>query len=184
MANVILVVDMIEAFCRIGNLANPRAIKIIPKIENLLQRKEKEGWKIIFLADNHKPNDEEFKMFPIHAVRGTEETKIVWELRKFVERGATVIPKTRYSGFYGTDLEKILAGENPEIVIMVGVCTDICVHYTVADLGNRNYNVIVPRDAVETYDTPEHDAEKTNKIFIAQMKNILGVKIAEKQEEI
>lgn len=184
MANIVLVVDMIEAFCRIGYLANPRAVKIIPRIEDLLRRKEKEGWKIIFLADNHEPDDEEFKMFPVHAVHGTKEIEVVQELQKFISNGAMVIHKNRYSGFYGTGLEKIIAREKPETVIVVGVCTDICVHYSAAELRNRNYNVVIPRDAVETYDAPGHSADKTNEIFIAQMKNILGVKIVEKQEEI
>ncbi len=184
MVNIVLVVDMIEAFCRIGNLANPRAVKIIPRVEMLLRRKEKEGWKIIFLADNHEPNDEEFKMFPIHAVRGTKETEIVRELQKFIKSGAVVIRKNRYSGFYRTNLEEVITKEYPETVIVVGVCTDICVHYTAAELRNRNYNVVIPQDAVETYDAPGHNADRTNEIFIAQMKNILGVRIVKKQEEI
>jgi len=184
MANVILAVDMLRGFRNIGNLANPRMERIIPNIENLLERKIKEGWKIIFLADNHEKNDAEFDLIPKHCVRGTEEAEIIPELRKFVAKGAIVIPKTRYSGFWGTNLGKIIAQEKPKITVVVGVCTDICVFFTGYDLVKFGYKVIVPRDAVETYGAPGHNAEEINRVFLAQMKNILGVKIVEKQEEI
>ena len=183
MANVVLVVDMLRGFKDIGNLANPRMARIIPNVRDLLQRKIKDGWKIIFLADNHEVNDVEFELFPSHCIRGTEEAEIIPELMKFTANGAIVISKTRYSGFWGTNLEKIMAKEKPKTVIVVGVCTDICVFFTAHDLIKLGYKVIIPRDAVETYDAPGHNAEEINKVFIAQMKNILGVKIIEKQKE-
>lgn len=184
MADVILIVDMLRGFRDIGNLANPRMERIISNIENLLSRKEQESWKIIFLADNHEKNDAEFEMFPMHCVRGTEEAKIIPELEKFIANGATLIPKTRYSGFWGTNLGKVIAQEKPAKVAVVGVCTDICVFFTAYDLVKFGYKVIVARNTVETYDAPEHNAEETNRIFLSQMKNILGVKIVERQEEI
>jgi len=184
MANVLLVVDMLRGFYDIGNLANPRMARIIPNIANLLERKTKEGWKIIFLADNHDKNDIEFKLFPVHCVRGTEEAEVIKELKGFTEKGALVITKTAYSGFYATSLGTKLAAEKPKTVAVVGVCTDICVFFTAYDLVKRGYDVIVPRDAVETYDAPEHNAEEINRVFLTQLKNILGVKIVEKQEEI
>ena len=55
------------------------------------------GSKIIFLCDNHAPDDLEFEMFPEHCVRGTAETEIIPELSGYE---GDVIPKQRYSGFY------------------------------------------------------------------------------------
>lgn len=184
MANVVIVIDMLRGFCDIGNLANPRMARIIPNVAKLLERKAKEGWKIIFLADNHEKNDLEFRLFPEHCVRGTEEAEIIKELKKFVTDGAIVIAKTIYSGFYGTVLGTRLAEEKPKTVVVVGVCTDICVLYTTFDLVKRGYKVVIPADAVETYDAPGHNAEEINKVFLAHIKNILGAKVVEKQEEI
>lgn len=182
MSNVVLVVDMLNGFLKEGKLVNPGARRIIPNIVDLLQRKREQGWKIIFLADNHKKDDLEFLMFPEHCVEGTEETKVIGELRKFVTEFVTeyvsnYVPKTRYSAFFKTDLEPILEIENPQEVIVVGIYADICVLYTTADLRNRNYKVTIPKDCTVTL------AEIDDVIF-GHMKNVLGVNIVDSQEKI
>jgi len=177
MTNVILVVDMLKGFYDIGNLANPKMADIIPNVKNLLRRKIAGGWKIYFLADNHQPDDLEFQMFPPHCVVGTKEVEVVDELKQFVTL-ENYIPKTRYSGFYGTNLEEILKRENPEKVIVAGVYTDICALHTVADLRNRDYQVIIPKDCVRALNIDETD------VWFAHIKNVLGAQVIEKQEEI
>lgn len=183
MANIILVIDMLRGFHDLGNLTNPRMADIIPNVKNLLERKTSEDWKTCFLADNHQPDDLEFQMFPPHCVVRTKEIEVVDELKQFVT-AENYLPKTRYSGFYKTDLDGILVQENPEKVIVVGVCTDICVLHTTSDLRNRDYDVIIPRDCVETYDAPEHPAEEINHWAFVHIENILGARVIKKQEEI
>ena len=60
---------------------------------------------------------------------------------------------------------------------MVGVCTDICVLHTVADLRNRDYLVTVRSDLVETYDAPGHPAEQINAWALAHMRDVLGARV-------
>lgn len=188
MGNVVLVVDMVRGFHDLGNLANPRTARIIPNIRELLERKTAEGggWRILFLADNHELNDKEFDMFPPHCIEGTQETEVVDELQEFCGTGNNpiVYPKTRFSGFYKTYLDAFLEIAKPEKVIVVGVCTDICVLHTVADLRNRDYEVIVPNDCVETFDLPNHGAEEEGRLALKHMKYILGATIVESQKEI
>ena len=183
---VILVVDMLNGFHNMGNLANPRTASIIPNIRELLERKMKEGgYRVVFLNDNHLSDDKEFEMFPPHCVEGTEETNVVAELQEFCDMGNnTVYPKKRYSGFFQTYLEGLLVFERPEEVIVVGVCTDICVLHTVADLRNRDYQVIVPADCVETFDAPNHNAGDENGWALGHMQYILGATIVDSQLEI
>ncbi len=147
MTNAVLVVDMLRGFLEQGNplYCGERAREIIPSVKSLLEDEAKKGSKIFFLCDTHTPNDAEFKMFPPHCVKGTTECEIIPELAGIP---AEVIPKTRYSAFYGTDLEKRLADLKPEKIIVVGVCTDICVQHTVSDARNRDYNVEVPAACV------------------------------------
>ena len=176
MANIALVINMVRGFHDIGNLANPRTARIIPEIRDLLNSLEFQGgWETIFLRDLHRPDDPVFKTIPVHCVQYSEETEIVEELRPFQK--FPVIDKSHYSGFYQTQLHAALAIWRPGRVLVVGVCTDICVLHTVAGLRERGYNVVVHRDCVETYDAPNHPAEETSLWALRHMEDILGAKI-------
>jgi len=150
---VVIVVDMLKGFLEDGYplFCGQDARKIIPRVAELLKGRPAE--EIIYICDNHAPEDKEFKMWPPHCIKGTEEAELVEELKGIPGR---VIPKTRYSGFFGTDLEEVLEELRPEKVIVVGVCTDICVMHTVADLRNRDYKVEVPEDCVASFDEEAH----------------------------
>jgi nicotinamidase/pyrazinamidase len=173
---VIIVVDMLNGFCRTGNLASPRLDSITGRIVRHLADQEARGASLIFLVDTHVPDDPEFATFPPHAIEGSGEDEIVPELAPFSERGI-VVRKSRYSGFHGTELDAVLRRLQPDVVEVVGVCTDICVTYTVADLRNRDYRVVVRRDMVETYDAPGHDGDQVNDYALTHMRDILGARI-------
>jgi len=164
---IILVVDMLKGFLEKGNLfCGDEARKIIPHVVDLL--KSARRGKIFFICDNHDKNDREFKMFPPHCIKGTEESKVIDELSSFK---GEIIPKTRYSGFFNTSLEKRLLETKPDKVIVVGVCTDICVLYTVADLRSRDYKVEVPKKCVASFDREAH------KFALKHIEKILGATI-------
>jgi nicotinamidase/pyrazinamidase len=170
MANVVLVVDMLRGFCEEGYplYVGGTIRQIIPKIRRLLEAEKAKGSRIIFLCDSHDPDDKEFEMFPPHCVRGTEEAEIIPELQQFADE---VIPKTRFSGFYGTNLDERLRELKPDKIIVVGDCTDICVMHTVADARNRDYSVEVPADCVATFDQEAH------RYALQHMEKILGAKV-------
>ena len=172
--NVVLVVDMVKGFCEPGgNLYTGQSVRdIIPEVRDLIYDARAEGNEIIFIYDCHEPDDLEFKMFPKHCVRGTSETDIIPELVYFA---TMAVPKQRYSGFYNTNLSKILANIKPENVIVCGVCTNICVMHTVADARNRDYNVTVYEDTVASFD------EDLHKQALDHMENILGATVIRKE---
>ncbi len=165
---VIIVVDMLKGFLVAGYplFCGETARQIIPNVVHLLQQKKEAT--IIYVCDSHKADDTEFDMFPAHCITGTEETEIIPELLPYK---GIVIPKTRYSAFYNTDLEKILRNLSPEKISVVGVCTDICVMYTVADLRNRDYRVEVPATCVASFDP------KTHLWALKHMEKILGANV-------
>ena len=72
-------------------------------IKTELARARAAGEPVIYLTDNHVPDDAEFKVFPPHAIAGTKGAEIIPELAP--EDDEDVIPKRRYSGFFGTDLD-------------------------------------------------------------------------------
>lgn len=172
MPNVVIVADMVRGFCEEGHnlYVGPSIREIIPRIRRLLQEEREKGVHIIFLADTHEPDDLEFQMFPPHCIRGTEEPEVIPELREFADE---IIPKRRFSGFFGTNLEKRLQELGPDRVIIVGDCTNICVYFTAADARARDYNVEVPADCVATFDPRAHA------FALEQMEKVLGVKVSQ-----
>jgi len=170
MADVVLVVDMLRGFLEEGNplFCGAAARRIIPEVQRLLEAELARGSRIIYICDNHAPDDLEFRMFPRHCVAGSQEAEVIPELKGYP---GEVIPKRRYSGFYGTDLEARLAGLRPDKVIVVGACTNICVLHTVADARNRDYNVEVPARCVASFNEEDH------RFALKHMEKILGAKV-------
>jgi len=170
MANAVLVIDMVRGFmdntCPL--YCGDRARNIIPNIKRLLESETKKGSRVFFLNDSHDKDDAEFKMFTPHCIAGTSETEVIPELAVYP---GEIIPKKRYSAFYGTDLEAKLKKLKPDKVIVCGVCTDICVCHTVGDARNRNYEVEVPIDCVASFD------EKAHYSVLEHMEKVLGAKM-------
>ncbi len=169
MANLVIVADMVRGFMEEGYaLGNPKLRRIAPFIGKLLDCELARGSHVIFVNDNHDPDDLEFKMFPRHCVRGTPETEVIRELARYATE---IIPKTRYSAFFGTTLEKRIKELKPEKIIVLGVYTDICVLHTVADARARDYVVEVPAAGVDTPDPEMHE------FALQHMEKVLGAKV-------
>ena len=177
MPDVTIVVDVLNGFCKDGNLASPRCDAAIPAIQRVIEQRKAAGDQLIFLADTHDPDDREFEIFPVHCVRGTEEAEVVPELQPLLKEGI-LLRKRRYSGFFETDLEQRLKKMGPQQVTVVGVCTDICVMHTVADLRNRDYRVVVPAEAVATFDGPGHPGDEVQRWSLAHLQGVLGATVS------
>ncbi len=170
MASAVLVVDMLRGFLEDGYplYIGEKCRNIIPNIRKLLDREIAEGVEVYFICDNHTPDDLEFKMFPPHCIEGTVQTEVVPELAGYQ---GEIIPKKRYSGFFGTALESKLKELKPDKLIVCGVLTNICVMHTVADARNRDYEVEVPADCVSS---PDEDAHR---FALEHIEKVLGAKI-------
>jgi nicotinamidase/pyrazinamidase len=172
MPDAVIVVDMQRCFMEEGKTlyCGAQAREIIPRIQKLLERESRRGSQIFFTADAHTENDLEFQMFPRHCVAGTGEAEIIPELQPWVKLDH-VIHKRRYSGFFETDLDRRLARLKPPTVKVAGVCTNICVMHSVADLRNRDYHVAVYEDGVASFDPEGH------RFALRHMRDVLGAEI-------
>ena len=168
----VIVVDMLRGFLESGRPLDcgETARAIIPAVRRRIEEESARGATIFWVADNHAPDDKEFAMFPPHCIRGTDEAEIIPALADLVDH-TNLLPKTRYSGFYGTNLGERLAELRPDVVTVIGVCTDICVMHTVADARNRDYSVIVPADCVATFDAQAH------RFALDHMRRVLGATV-------
>jgi len=152
----LVVVDMIEDFVHeAGALyCGPSMATIVPVIQRELERARSAGEPVVYLTDEHLPDDAEFAQFPPHALKGTPGARIVPELAP--RAGDLVIRKRRFSGFFGTDLDITLRERGVDTLRLVGDCTNICVLYTAADARNLGYAVEVVRDGVTSFDLEAH----------------------------
>ncbi|MBW1709171.1 MAG: cysteine hydrolase [Deltaproteobacteria bacterium] len=167
----LLVIDMLNDFLEPSGAlyCGDESRKIIPAVKDLLEKYRQSDAAIIFLMDSHKPDDKEFEMFAPHCVTGTPGADFIPEIK--TNEGDYLVPKTRFSAFYETDLDNILKQEDISEVHISGVCTSICVMETVADLRNRDYPVVVHEKAVADFDPESHA------FALKRMQNILGARI-------
>ena len=167
----LIVVDMLNDFIDENGalFCGPDAQAIIPFIKERLAAHRQKGDLIVFLQDAHAEDDLEFQKFPKHCVAGTWGSQVIDALAPFP--GENVLPKTRYSGFYGTDLENLLLNHKPGEVEVVGVCTSICVMDTVGGLANRDYRTLVPREGVADFDADAH------KHALQRMERLYGARV-------
>jgi nicotinamidase-related amidase len=71
--------------------------------------------------------------------------------------GEYAVVKNRFSGFFGTDLDELLRILRVDTLVVTGVATNVCVESTVRDAFERDYRIVVPREATGSY-TEEMEA--------------------------
>lgn len=158
MTKVLIVVDMLKDFMMEGGalFLGKEALKIIPIIKAKIEQARKEGVMVIFLCDSHDENDLEFKRFPKHAVRNTSGACVIDDL--VIGPNDFIILKTRYSGFYNTNLAQLLQEHKVAEAELTGVCTHICVMDTAGGLANRDIQVLIDRQAVADFNQEAAEA--------------------------
>ncbi len=168
----LIIIDMLNDFVDPhGALyCGPSVQPIIPFIKKRLDVFRRHKDLVIHLQDSHDENDKEFEKFPKHGVTGSWGNEFIKELAPLPEE--IVLPKKRFSGFFGTELEKVLAVQRIEEVEVVGVCTSICVMDTVGGLANRDYKIRVPINGVADFDPEAHQ------FSLKRMKQIYGAVVS------
>lgn len=146
--SAVLVVDMLNDFLADGGvMVLPEGRALYDPINRLLEAARRAGSSVLWLCDEHPPGpDKEFEKRIPHCLRGTWGAEIVDDLKKRPDEFR--IPKRRYSGFYGTDLDLRLRELGVDHVIVTGLATNICVRSTIHDAFFFGYDVIVPQECV------------------------------------
>ncbi|MEN3186459.1 MAG: isochorismatase family cysteine hydrolase [Atribacterota bacterium] len=153
----LLVIDMLNDFVTEQGVlfVGPQVNGVIPFIQNVLARYRKSNDPVIYVCDAHHANDAEFRLFPPHCVEGTWGAQVIDSLRS--HGGEIIIPKRRFSAFFGTSLDITLREMEVRELEIVGVCTNICVLYTCAEARMLHYGVRVYREGVTSFDLLAHE---------------------------
>ena len=180
---MLIVVDLVKGFVTEGAMADKYIQHIVPESKRLVESYLKKGDPVMYIKDCHEKNSAEFNHFPEHCLRGTKEAEMVDELLTY-ENDTIVVEKNATGGaiFVRSFVETMEQLNKIDEVVIIGCCTDICVLNLAIELQcyfdqhNRNATIVVPKNAVETYDSPNHPRDEYNEIAFKLMSQA-GIKL-------
>lgn len=175
-----VIVDEVNGFATVGagNLApssdNPQVTRMVGETDRLARAFSQRGLPVFAFLDTHVAGKPE-PPYPPHCEAGTGEEELVPEL-KWLETdvNATLVRKDCINGFVGATLpdgrNQLVDWVNDngiEQILVVGICTDICVmDFVLTTLSARNHDmmpslrdILVYEAGCATYDLPKTVAE-------------------------
>ncbi len=168
----LIVVDMQNGYCSPGGYFSHLGVdlaptqQVIPAISELVRVSREGGVQVVWLQNGWDTELKEaggegsvnqLKGNSLKLMRSRPELKgklltkggwdyeLVKELKP--EGSDIVIPKPRYSGFTGTQLDSILRSRRIDTVLVCGVATNVCVESTIRDAYFKEYFPVLVRDA-------------------------------------
>lgn len=188
MKSTLIIIDMVKGFREEGNMAIKDIPYIDEEIKKLVDLFLSQGEDVISIMEGHTKDSAEFISFPEHCILGTNEADLIEPLKQY-EKDMLCIRKNSTSGFDTEELQRYLK-DNMKIlkeIVFAGVCSDICVLNTVVptkmylNQNNISCDVIVPENAIETFDAPGHSRDEYNSIA-KKILRLNGVKVPRKYE--
>jgi ureidoacrylate peracid hydrolase len=174
----VLVIDMQHDFGSPGGMFDAAGIdvscirEVVPVIRRVLDAARRAGLPVVHVRMAHSPDladagaldgPHRIKHGPMRVgesnalVDGTWNTEILPDLAPL--DGEPVVTKTRYSGFYETELDDLLGSLGAKYLVVTGCTTSICVESTVRDAMFRDYSCLVLEDCTaEPIGQENHDA--------------------------
>jgi nicotinamidase/pyrazinamidase len=151
-----------------GKLYVPGAEKLLPNLRKLTQAAREESVFLVSHGCFHAPDDPEFKIFPLHCVKGTPGAEYVVEaladkVVRIPNNASVALPDDLFS-YQQVLLEKqtldIFESRHADAVltrlpkdaefVVFGVATEYCVALAARGLRKRDRKVSVVKDAIAT----------------------------------
>jgi ureidoacrylate peracid hydrolase len=164
-STAVLVIDMQNDFGSAGGMFDLAGIDItgiqqaVAPISRVLDAARQAGVPIVHVRMAHSPDlsdagapdsPHRLKHVPMSVgessalIEGTWNTEILPELHPL--ESEPVVTKTRYSGFFETELDDTLRSLGARFLVVTGCTTSICVESTVRDAMFRDYSCLVLED--------------------------------------
>ena len=168
----LIVVDMQNGYCSPGGYFAHLGVdlsptqQVIPSIARLIEIARGSGIQIVWLQNGWDADLKEaggpssvnqlkgnsLKLMRAHPelygkllTKGGWDYEIVKELKP--EPEDIIVPKPRYSGFSGTQLDGMLRARRIRNLVVVGVATNVCVESTIRDAYFLEYFPVMVKDA-------------------------------------
>ncbi|KAI3946008.1 hypothetical protein MKX01_024764 [Papaver californicum] len=161
----LVLVDIVNGFCTVGSgnlapvLPNRQISNMVEESVKLSRTFCEKKWPIFAFIDTHHPGKPE-DPYPPHCLIGTDESKLVPSLQWLEdEPNVTIRRKECIDGFLGSfkdDGSNVFVDwvktNRIEAILVVGICTDICVlDFVASALSARNLGLLAPLKAVVVY---------------------------------
>src|SRR5262245_3039034 len=170
----IIVVDLQNGYASKGGYRDLRgrdisgSDKVVANTNRILKAARAAGGTVVLLQNGWEPGQLDaggpdspnwHKSNPLRLMRERPQlrdkilTKGSWDFELVkslsVEQTDLVVPKTRYSGFTGTNLDLLLRERNIRTLIMTGIASNVCVESTIRDALFREYFCVFVHDATQ-----------------------------------
>ena len=155
---VLIVIDMVNDF--LAKWAPAQKQQLVRSINELVGVMRQHGHPIIWVRQEFDPDLHdafpEMRAKGIQVtIKGTTGCQIDSELA--IAPSDPVVVKKRYSAFYNTGLDQILHRLKPDVIVLAGINTHACVRVTAIDAYQRDWEIILAADCVDSYDREHHD---------------------------
>lgn len=196
----LIVVDIQKDFCKGGALEVKNADDIIPVVNKLINKFQKQNKMIIATKDWHPETHKSFAVnsggnvgecgflnglpqiwWPIHCVQngsGSEFHDNLLPIKNIIYKG-TDENIDSYSGFFDngklhkTKLDSVLKENKIETLYILGLATDYCVKFTVLDALDLGYKVYLIEDGCKGVNLNLNDSKNAIKEMISKGANII-----------
>lgn len=185
----LVAVDILNGFTREGPLGSARVETIIEPSMKLIQSALTAGLParhIGLMTDAHPADAEEFRVFPPHCIRDTSEAQWTQEFLALPQFSQfAYFEKNSIASHHTPAFETWLSDLAPRTIVAFGDVTDLCLYSLVLHLVTRSQHhnlgqrILIPANAVQTWDSPEHPAELYHPLFLYQLARLGAEVVAE-----
>jgi nicotinamidase-related amidase len=152
----LLVIDMIHDHLDPDALLEvPRARAVVPALRARLETAREQGIPVIYVVDEHEPDDPDLLLWGEHAIKGSRGTE-VWDPIA-PEPGDRIVKKPSYSAFFESELATVLDELAVDTLVLTGCLTEIGIMATATEGMQRGYAIEVPPDS-QAGSSPELEA--------------------------
>jgi nicotinamidase/pyrazinamidase len=160
----LIVVDVQNDFCLGGALAVPDGDAVVEVVNRLAS----DASFVVATRDWHPGDHGSFAAqggtWPVHCVQDTPGAALhggidLSQIDVVVDKGEAP-DREGYSGFEGTDLERLLRERGVDTVDVAGLALDYCVKATALDARRAGFDVTVHRGATRAVEVTPGDGER------------------------
>ena len=171
----VVVVDMQNDFCAEGGYLHNNlkadmsgAVPLAGRITELVEAARESGAMVVWIMANYEPR---YLSGQARAIIQKREIDSIcceggtwgWELFEMsANDDEWMIEKHTYSGFQGTELDRVLRFRGIKTLVMTGVATNVCVESTLRDGYFNGYYIVLPEDCVASAAKELHDGTIMN----------------------